>query len=112
MPFSKDVNDYINDAPEKFKIILTEIRNLVHESVDDVSEAIKWGFPVFSKNKDFSYLRLNKHHVTFGLHHCSKITEQPERLEGTGIDMRHVKIRNVEDIDHELFSRWLKTIVE
>lgn len=41
MPFSKEVNDYINASPEKFKIILTEIRNLVHESVDGVNEAIK-----------------------------------------------------------------------
>lgn len=112
MPFSKDVNDYIDAAPEKFKIILTEIRNLVHESVDGVSEAIKWGFPVFTKKKDFSYIRLNKHHVTFGLHNCSRITEQSERLEGTGQDMRHVKLKKAEDIDHELFSRWIKIIAE
>ncbi|HOO34035.1 MAG TPA: DUF1801 domain-containing protein [Thermotogota bacterium] len=112
MPFSEEVNEYINAAPVKYRIILSELRNLIHEAVDGTDEVIKEGFPVFTKNRDFSYIRLHKHHVTLGFYNFTNITEQTEKLKGSDETKRHVKLKKVEEIDHELFSRWLKQVAE
>ena len=111
MQYSDEVSNYIDSAPERFIVILKEIREIIHQTINNTNEEIKWGFAVFGNPKDFTYLRYNKNHVTFGFYHFDKISEQPGRLEGTGSTMRHIKLRKREDIDKELFSKWLKEIV-
>lgn len=56
MNLNNKVSEYINKASEEQVIILETIRNLVHKTVENVSEEIKWGFPVFAQGKDFAYM--------------------------------------------------------
>lgn len=102
------VTDYINTS-EKHKETLGALRELVHDTVPDATEEFKWSRPVFRSDKDFAYLKTAKNYVTLGFFQFSKLHDPNGLLEGTGKDMRHIKIKSVQDIDRELLTEWFKT---
>lgn len=112
MKYSTEITNYVQTATNEQKPLLEELRQLIHEVVPGTSEAIKWGFPVFAKSKDFAYLRFSKKHITLGFYNIDKIDDPEKKLEGTGNTLRHIKIKKREDIDVVLISKWLKSISE
>jgi hypothetical protein len=110
MNYNIKVTEYIDNAPTAHKANLEIIRKLIHESVLGVTEEIKWGFPVFAKTKDFTYIRVAKNHITFGFYNFDKIQDTENILEGNGNTLRHIKIRVAEDINEGLFKEWLRVI--
>lgn len=46
------IDKYIHSAPEFSQSILLHFRKLVHHSIPDVEEKIKWGFPHFIYKKE------------------------------------------------------------
>lgn len=109
---NSQVNDYIEKAPMEQQQIMEEIRKLVHESVPTATEEFKWSRPVFRATKDFAYLKTAKAYVTLGFMNFQKLHDEHNRLEGTGKDMRHIKIKNKKDIDPELLREWFKVSAE
>ncbi|MCF8366058.1 MAG: DUF1801 domain-containing protein [Bacteroidales bacterium] len=110
MNFDQKVTEYINNALDDQIPILEALRKLIHHTVENVSEEIKWGFPVFAKTKDFAYLRFAKKHVTLGFYNIQKIDDPDHLLEGKGNTLKHIKIKNVSEIRTKIISQWLKEI--
>ena len=110
MNYNPKVSDYISNATEEQIEILEVLRNLIHETVENVSEEIKWGFPVFAQTKDFAYFRFAKKHITLGFYHIDKIQDPDNLLEGEGNTLRHIKIKKLEDIQTKTVSAWLVQI--
>ena len=110
MNYNKKITEYINNAQEGQIETLDILRKLIHNSVSGVTEEIKWGFPVFTKTKDFTYLRFSKKHITLGFYNIDKIDDPENVLEGSGNKLKHIKIKNKTDFDEILVSKWLKSI--
>lgn len=110
MNYNKKITDYINGASEEQIVILETLRNLIHNTVKDVTEEIKWKMPVFAKSKDFAYLRFSKIHITLGFYNIDKIKDPDNLLEGIGNTLKHIKIKKLEDIKEKVISDWLKQI--
>ena len=102
------VTAYIEKAPQPHKEILERLRALIAEAVPHAEEQFKWGQPVYATTKGFAYLAFSKNHVNLGFFNFEKLTDPDTKLEGTGKQMRHVKIKKAADINRELFSSWLK----
>jgi hypothetical protein len=108
MKHSTEVTAYIKAASKEQQEILGVLRKFIHE-ISDVTEAIKWKFPVFMKDgKDFAFIRTAKHHVTLGLNNSAKLKDPDNLLEGEGKTMKHLKIRNLDDMKPALIKSWLK----
>ncbi len=103
------ITEYIHTAASPHKDIMLRIRELIHQSVPDVKEDFKWGRPIFSAAKDFAYLKTAKAYVTLGFFKFDKLSDPDNLLEGTGKDMRHIKIKSVADINEQLLADWFKT---
>ena len=101
------VTDYIANSGNQQEILQT-IRQLIHDTIPNVNEEFKWGRPVFRSEKDFAYLKTAKGYVTLGFFNFQKLHDPDNRLEGTGKDMRHIKIKTINDIDHDLLTAWFK----
>jgi len=110
MNTNPQVSDYINEAPAEQKAIMETIRQVLHQVVQGVTENFKWGRPVFTAAKDFAYLKTAKAYVTLGFFSIGKLEDKNSLLEGTGKDMRHLKIRQAADIDKDLLADWFKTL--
>lgn len=106
------VTEYINNASVEQKEIMERIRTLIHQTVKNTIEDFKWSRPVFSRGKDFAYFKTAKSYVSFGLMQAQKIHDKNNLLEGTGKDMRHIKIKTSKDIDEELLKEWLIAMTE
>jgi hypothetical protein len=105
------VTNYIESATEEQKAIMEVLRQLIHQEVRSVREDFKWSRPVFSTDKDIAYFKTAKAYVTFGFMQAEKIKEGLHFLEGTGKDMRHIKIKKVSEIDAKLLTGWLKDMI-
>lgn len=107
------VTDYINKAPDGQRKIMEAIRLLVHQFVSKVVEEFKWNRPVYRLKKDFAYLQATKDHVTLGFYaNVEKIKDPDGLLEGTGKNMKHIKLRSIDDIDESLLKSWLAAVTE
>jgi hypothetical protein len=96
MNYNQKVTDYISKASKEQIEKLETLRQLVHESVKDVTEEIKWNMPVFGKTKDFAYLRFSKKHITLGFYHIDKLKDPDNLLEGEGNTLKHIKITELD----------------
>lgn len=110
MNYNIKVTQYIENATEEQTIILHSLRKLIHETIDNVTEEIKWGFPVFAKTKDFAYLRFSKKHITLGFYNIDKIIDPDNLLEGSGNTLKHIKVKHTNDIKTEVITSWLTQV--
>ena len=112
MNYNQKVTEYIDKASEGQIATLEELRKLVHESVENVTEEIKWNMPVFAKTKDFAYLRFAKKHITLGFYHIDKLKDPDNLLEGEGNTLKHIKITEFDSKLKQQIKKWLKQITE
>ncbi|MBU2018534.1 MAG: DUF1801 domain-containing protein [Bacteroidetes bacterium] len=109
---NKQITEYINSSPEKQKEILSSIRSLIHQHVKNVTEEFKWSRPVFKLKKDFAYLKTNKNYCSLGFMKAHKINDVNNLLEGTGKDMRHIKVYSITDFNEELIKEWILAVTK
>ncbi len=112
MKENNEVTEYINNAPAQQKEILKTLRQVIHKTIPNTAEGLKWGIPVFSKTKIFTYLRSTKNHVALGIYNVDRISDPKGLLEGTGKNMKHLKFKKIDDIDKKLIEAWLKTTAD
>mgnify|MGYP000344535458 CR=1 FL=1 len=112
MSYNNQISEYIEKASEEQQATLRQIRALIHETVEQVEEEIKWGFPVFNNGKDFAYLRNTKKHITLGLYNIDKMKDPDNLLEGTGSTHKYVKIQKLDQKLEKQIEKWLLQITE
>ncbi len=108
----QEITNFINAAPADQKLIMEKLRQLVHDAVPDVEEQFKWSRPIFRKKKDFAYLKTAKSYVTLGFFNTDKLKDPNGLLEGTGKNMRHIKIKKVADLDSVTLRNWFIAAAE
>jgi hypothetical protein len=107
---NQQVTDYINNASKEHPEIMRRVRQILHEAVPGAVESFKWSRPVFGTARDFAYLKTAKNHVTLGFYKFRKLEDKNNLLEGTGKDLRHIKLKSVADINQPLLSEWFRTL--
>jgi hypothetical protein len=86
------------DNPEVRKVV-RGLRNLVKKVVLGTTETVNaWGIPTFEKGQPFCFYMVGKRHVTCGFHYGTSLRDPHKLLEGTGKNLRHVKLFEVEDL--------------
>ena len=89
---------------------MQRIRALIHQHIPGVREAFKWSRPVFILEKDFAYFKTTKNYLTLGFMNFRKINDPDGLLEGSGKDMRHIKLRDFNEVDDELLKKWFEAV--
>ena len=86
----------------KLQEIVRGLRELIQSVVPEVTETVNpWGIPTFELNGPMCYFMVAAKHITFGFPRGTSLADPKGLLEGTGKNMRHVKLRNVEDLRRE-----------
>lgn len=99
---SAQVDRYLSDKPLVLQDVARRLRELVARTVPGARETVNpWGYPTFEFHGDLCYFMIGKSHVTFGFPRGTSLDDPHRLLEGTGKNMRHVKLRKAEDLDHE-----------
>ncbi len=109
---NEQITTYISEAPEEQRKIMEVIRAIIHKEVPSVIENFKWSRPVFSTDSDFAYFKTAKSYLTFGVFKFDKIKDNITLLEGTGKDMRHIKIKKMDELQSETITKWVQQITQ
>ena len=70
---------------------------------------MKWGVPYYG---NLYYFVALKTHVNLGFSIAKLSNDEIKLLEGTGKTMRHIKLKNVEDIDETKITQLLKMVMD
>ena len=90
---NSSVEKWFQGIPNEQSNLLTELRNLVLSTDAAISEELKWQRPCYSVNRKlFCYLDSTKNHATIGFQKGASLKDPELLLEGTGKDMRHIKL--------------------
>jgi hypothetical protein len=94
---------------KELRKVVRALRGFVRKIVPGTRETVNsWGVPTFEKKAPFCFFMVGKNHVTFGFHFGTSLPDPEGLLEGTGKNMRHVKLHTMEDLE----QKGLKNLVQ
>jgi hypothetical protein len=93
---------YVRDENPELRKVVRRLRSFVKKCVPGTKETVNaWGIPTFGKKDSFCFFMVGKNHVTFGFHFGTSLDDPEGLLEGTGKNIRHVKLRTLEDLERK-----------
>jgi hypothetical protein len=92
----KKIENYLSKLPSPQKEICSRLRELILRTFPGIKEEFKWGVPVFGGRY---YIGALRDHVNLGFSINGLSQDQLKLFEGNGKTMRHIKIRQLTDIE-------------
>jgi hypothetical protein len=90
----------VRDDNPALRPIVRGVKQLVKRIAPKSRETLNsWGVPTFEDKGPFCIYMVGKHHVTLGFHSGALLEDPAGILEGTGKNIRHVKLRTKEDLE-------------
>lgn len=93
------VDAYVDALPVAHKPIAERIIALVRAAAPKATSSIKWGQPVFEHVGPMMWMKSFAKHFGVGFWRGAELPDPKGLLEGDGDRMRHVKLRDVNEID-------------
>jgi hypothetical protein len=94
-----EIKAYLGRKDPKLVAVAKGLRALVRDAVPGVTESVNpWGIPTFETDGPLFFWSVATHHVTFGFLRGTSLPDSKSLLEGTGKNLRHVKLRRPEDL--------------
>jgi hypothetical protein len=93
----------------KLAPVAEEIRRLVKETIPESAEAINpWGIPTFDFHGPICFMMIGKHHITLGFSRGTSLSDAANLLEGTGKNLRHVKITDAAPVPAAALTKLIR----
>lgn len=105
---NQDITNYIKRQKSPQKNICQKIRKLIFETFPGIGEEMKWGAIVFAGDK--FYIGVLKDHVNVGFAIDGLTRKEAGLFEGKGKTMRHIKIKELRDIDEKKMVKLLRLV--
>jgi hypothetical protein len=104
------VDDYISKQTSPQQEICRALRALIHKTIPNTNEEMKWGVPAFADGK--YYIVALKNHVNLGFSTAGLTREEIALFDGGVKTTRHIQIASLNDIDEERIIPLLKLVDE
>jgi len=93
------VDAYVKGKGDTLAEVARGLRQLMKKTVPGVRESVNpWKIPTFDSNGPMCMFMIGKNHVTFGFLRGTSLPDPAGLLEGTGKNLRHMKLRKPEDL--------------
>ena len=93
-------SSYVKEGNPELVAVVRALRSFVKKVAPATKETVNaWGIPTFEQPDPFCFFMVGKKHVTFGFHFGTSLEDPEGLLEGTGKNIRHVKLRTMEDLE-------------
>ncbi len=95
----KWIDKYVAQKRAELGDVAQDLRRLMKKLVPGTTESVNpWKIPTFESNGPVCFFTVGKNHVTFGFLRGTSLPDPGKLLEGTGKNLRHVKLRTLEDL--------------
>ncbi|MGP4107671.1 DUF1801 domain-containing protein [Virgibacillus sp. L01] len=109
---TKEVDQFIENLNGHTKEIIEKLREVIFQTSPNITEEMKWGKPCYIENGLVCYLQTAKNHVNLGFYFGATLKDKDNLLEGTGKKMRHIRVKQLDDIQPQKFSALIKEAIE
>ncbi|MEZ4661870.1 MAG: DUF1801 domain-containing protein [Caldilineaceae bacterium] len=110
---NQEVTAMIEGLNSPQKEICAQLRRLIDREFPALEEKWRWSRPVYATaDGNICYMVANKNDVNFGFDHGAKLDDPKGLLKGTGANMRHTKIRKLEELDLDYCQVLLAQAIE
>jgi hypothetical protein len=104
------IDDYVARKDEELAHLATGLRALMKKTVPGVKESVNpWKIPTFESNGPMCFFSIGKHHITFGFLRGTSLPDPAKLLEGTGKNLRHVKLRTAEGLRKPALKKLIRS---
>jgi hypothetical protein len=109
-PEAKKIFDtYVARKNPALSDLATALRHLVKKTLPNSTESINpWGIPTFNLLGPIAYIMIGKNHITLGFTQGSSLKNSAGLLEGTGKNLRHIKISEAAQLNDPNLAQLLK----
>jgi len=105
MPKPATVVAYFDSLEDEPADIAATLRKTIEGRWPQLLSKLAWGFPCWTGNERVFSIIAHKEHCNLQLWSGARLADAyMNRIEGTGKDLRHVKVHSVEDVDDELID--------
>ena len=103
------IDSYVDTKPAELRDVAEQLRKLMKKTVKSAKESVNsWKIPTYESNGPMCFFMVEKYHVTFGFLRGTSLPDPAGLLEGTGKNVRHVKLRTAEDVKEPALRRLLE----
>ena len=96
-PGAADVDRFVADVELPLRAIVEALRAMIRSEVPALREQLKMDIPWYSLREGVCYIAPYSKHVNLGFPFGAHIKDPKKLLEGTGKNLRHVKIHSPEE---------------
>ncbi|MEL7130393.1 MAG: DUF1801 domain-containing protein [Pseudomonadota bacterium] len=103
MAKAQSVEDWFASREGAMEPVVHALRTAVQEEGPGLGVKLAWGFPCWHGNERITSILDHAKHCNLQFWSGNRLAKDwPTRIEGTGKQLRHVKVRSVDEIDDEL----------
>jgi hypothetical protein len=84
--------------------LVRELRSAIQRAAPNATEIVKSGWLFFEQRGPICFIQPHSKHVNLGFWRGARLPDPSRSLEGTGKHMRHIKIRDLSDIDAQMIG--------
>jgi hypothetical protein len=111
-----DALAHSNPQTKKLANALRKLISTVYPKVVEVPwsrlQVIGYGVGPKKSTEHFCYIGLYGEHINLGFNYGMDLPDPDKLLEGTGKKFRHVKIRNIEDVENPRLKKLLQAAIK
>jgi hypothetical protein len=96
----------------QYQDIVAAIRGLMRECAPDAQEVISYGIPVYKGKRGLAVISPTKKDITFSFSRGAEFEDKYGLLQGVGKVSKHVKIKDLKDINKDALRYYIKQALE
>jgi hypothetical protein len=100
-----------NVLPE-FRPVVAALRSLMKECAPRAQEVISYGIPMYALKKPIAWINPSQTGVTLGFREAASFEDRYGLLRGTGKHAKHVRLRNLSDVNTTALKYYIKQAVK
>ena len=93
------VEAWLGEQPRTLRPVARAAAGVLDEGLPGASQDIKWGFPTWVGNGNIAAVMAFGEHVNLQFYLGTQLPDPQGLLEGTGKDLRHVKLQHAKDAE-------------
>jgi hypothetical protein len=107
-----DLDKHLSPFTDDIRTLARDLRNMILKLDSDLDEVIKWNNLIYEKNGLICAIVVHRDYINLEFAHGIELLDPDGMLEGTGKKMRHVKIRNSEEIKSEKLTNLIQEALD
>ncbi len=110
---NRTVDEFVTSRvlPE-YQEIVAMLRKLMRECAPNAKEMMSYNMPVYKGNGVLAWILPTKKDITFSFKSGVEFEDKYHLLKGVGKHTRHVKIKDLKDVDKEPLRYYIKQALE